>query len=38
MNNSFSLQQKSRTGNLISSQYKLDLLSKVTCIKFENPK
>ena len=42
MNNSFSLQQLSRTGNLdpnlISRQYKLDLMSKFMCIKFENPK
>ena len=42
MNNNFSLQQKSRTGNLdpnlISRQYKLDLMSKIMCIKFENPK
>ena len=42
MNNSFSLQQTSRTGNLdpnlISRQYKLDLLSKFVCIKFEYPK
>ena len=42
MNNSFSLQQISRTGNLdpnlISRQYKLDLMSKFMCIKFENPK
>ena len=42
MNNSFSLQQITRTGNLdpnlISLQYKLDLMSKFMCIKFENPK
>ena len=42
MNNSFSLQQISRTGNLdpnlISRQYKLDSMSKFMCIKFENPK
>ena len=42
MNNSFSLQQTSRTGNLDSNlksrQYKLDLMSKFMCIKFENPK
>ena len=42
MNNSFSLQQISRTGNLdpnlISRQYKLDSLSKFMCFKFENPK
>ena len=42
MNNSFSSQQISGTGNLdpylISSQYKLDLLSKFMCIEFENPK
>ena len=42
MNNSFSLQHLSRTGNLdpnlISRQYKLDLMSKFMCIKFENPK
>ena len=42
MNNSFSLQQKIRTGNLdpslISRQYKLDLMSKFMCIRFENPK
>ena len=42
MNNSFSLQQISRTGNLepnlISPQYKLDLMSKFWCINFENPK
>ena len=42
MNNIFSLQQLSRTGNLdpnlISRQYKLDLMSKFMCIKFENPK
>ena len=42
MNYSFSSQQISRTGNLdpnlISRQYKLDLMSKFMCIKFENPK
>ena len=42
MHNSFSLQHISRTGNLdpslISRQYKLDLMSKFMCIKFENPK
>ena len=42
MINSFSLQQISRTGNLdpnlISRQYKLDLMSKFMCIKFEIPK
>ena len=42
MNNSFSLQQKSRTSNLdpnlISRHYKLDLMPKFLCIKFENPK
>ena len=42
MNNSFSLQQINRTGNLdpnvISRQYKLDLRSKFMCIKVENPK
>ena len=42
MNNSFSLQQISRTGvpdpNPISRQYKLDLMSKFMCIKFETPK
>ena len=42
MDKSFSLQQISRTGNLnpdlISRQYKLDLLSKFMSIKFENPK
>ena len=42
MNSSFSLQQISRTGNLdpnlISRHYKLDLMSKFMCIKFENPK
>ena len=41
MNDSFSLQQISRTGNLdpnlISRQYKLDLMSKFMCIKFGNP-
>ena len=42
MNISFSLQKISRTGNLdpnlISRQYKLDLMSKFMCIEFENPK
>ena len=42
MNNSFSLQQISRTSdldpNLISRQYKLDLISKFMCIKFERPR
>ena len=42
MNNGFSLQQISRTGNpdpiLISRQHKSDLMSKFMCIKFENPK
>ena len=42
MNNSLSLQQISRTGNLdpnlIPRQNKLALLSKFMCIKFENPK
>ena len=42
MNNSFSLQQMSRTGNidpnLKSRQYKLDLMSTFICIKFKSPK
>ena len=42
MKNSFSSQQISRKGNLdpnlISRQFKLDLMSKFMCIKFENPK
>ena len=42
MNKSFSLQQISSTGNLdpnlISRQCKLDLMSKLMCNKFENPK
>ena len=42
MNNSFSLQQISRAGNLdpnlISRHYKLDLMSKFMCINFGNPK
>ena len=42
MNNSFSLQQVSQTGNLdsnlISRQYKLKLMAKFMQIKFENPK
>ena len=41
MNNSFSLQQIHKTGNLdftlISRQYKLNLLAKLMQIKFENP-
>ena len=41
MNNSFSLQQICRTSNLdpnlISRQYKLDLMSMFMCIKYENP-
>ena len=41
MNNIFSLQQFSRTGNLdpnlISRQYKLASMSKFMCIKFKNP-
>ena len=40
MNNSFSVQQKSKTGNLnsnlISRQYKLNLIAKFMQIKFEN--
>ena len=42
MNNSFSLQQINRTGNLhrnlVSRQYKLDLMSKFICIEFEKSK
>ena len=42
MNNSFSLKQISRTGNLdpnlISRQYKLDSMSKFKSIKLENSK
>ena len=42
MNNSFSLQQISRTRNLdpnlISRPDKLDLISKFMCIKLKNPK
>ena len=42
INKSFSLQQTSRTGNLdlnlISRQYKLDLMSKFMCVNLENPK
>ena len=42
MNNRFLLQQISRTGNLdpnlISRQYKIDLMCKFMCINFENPK
>ena len=42
MNNSFSLQQISRTGNLdsnlISRQYKLNLLADFMRVKNENPK
>ena len=42
MNNSFSLQQIPRTGNLdsilISRQYKLNLLSVLMRVKYENPK
>ena len=42
MNNSFSLQQKSRTGNLdsnlLSKQYKLNLIIDFMRIKYENPK
>ena len=41
MNNSFSLQQISKTGNLdsnfISRQYKLNLMAKFMQIEFENP-
>ena len=42
MNNSFSLQQISRTGNLDSNlksgQYKLNLLADFMRVKYENPK
>ena len=42
MNNSFSLQQKSRTSNLdanlISRQYKLSLVVDFMRLKYENPK
>ena len=42
MNNIFPLQQKSRTGtidnNLISQQYKLNLMADFMQIKYENPK
>ena len=42
MNNSFSLQQISKTGNLDSNlkfrQYELNLMAKFIQIKFENPK
>ena len=42
MNNSFSLQQISRTGNLdsnlISRQYKLNLMADFMRVKYENPK
>ena len=42
MNNSFSLQQISKTGNLDSilrsRQYKLELMAKFMQIKFENSK
>ena len=42
MKNSFSSQQISKTGNLdsnlISCQYKLNLMAKFMQIKFENPK
>ena len=42
MNNSFSLQQISRIANLdhnlISRQYKLDLMSEFLCIKCQNPR
>ena len=42
MNNSFTLQQISKTGNLdsnlISQQYILNLKAKFMQIKFENPK
>ena len=42
MNNSFSLQQISRTGYLdsilISKQYKLNLMADFMRIKYENPK
>ena len=42
MNNSFSIQQISRTGNLdanlISRKYKLNFMSKFMQTKFDNPK
>ena len=42
MNNSFSLQQMFRAGNLgsnlISRQYKLNLMADFMRLKFENPK
>ena len=42
MNNSFSLQQKQKTSNLdanlISRQYKLNLMADFMRIKYENPK
>ena len=42
MNNSFSLEQISKTGNLdsnlLSFQYKLNLMAKFMQIKFENQK
>ena len=42
MNNTFSLQQISRTGNpdsnLISRQYNLNLIAKFMQSKFEDPK
>ena len=42
MNNSFSLQQISRTGNLdsnlISRPYKLNLMADFMRVKYENPK
>ena len=42
MNNSFSLQQIQKTShldaNLISRQYKLNLLADFTRLKFENPR
>ena len=41
MKNSFSLQQRSKTGNLdpnLISQYTLNLMAKFMQIKFENPK
>ena len=42
MNNTLSLEQISKTGNLdsnlISGQYKLNLMAKLIQIKLENPK
>ena len=42
MNNSFSVQQISKTSNLdsnlVSRQYKLNLMAKFMQIKFDNPK